>query len=302
MGLLADRFKYEKYAMQQGGRQLWATSTAKKGDKGAPRFGGTDLCVTVIDVRQSRVQKFVAYALGRLGLGDKKYLHLGYEVVSLSSETAKSLGMKVKDDRESLQMSGRFGIYVNVDDVLEALSRSAREQSLEGNPGADGSWLSSVSEKLAVAALRYDMVKQDLDKTITFDLKESLKLEGDTGPYIVYSYARASRLLDKMGFKPVAFTRPLASQLKVPEERRLFLLMSKFDMELENAERALSPRKIAQYAHDLAVAFNQFYETSPVISEKEVEVKKARAYLVLAFKQAMGQVLDLLGIEPLTAI
>jgi arginyl-tRNA synthetase len=222
--------------------------------------------------------------------------------VSLSNETAKELGMKVKDDKEALRMSGRFGIYVNVDDVLDSLRAKAREQSAEGNPSASSSWLSTVSEKLAVAALRYDMVKQDLDKTITFDLKESLKLEGDTGPYLVYSYARASRLLEKMGFTPVRVSRPVAAQLKGVDERRLFLLMSKFDMELENAERAMAPRKIAQYAHDLAVAFNQFYETSPVISEKDVEVKKARAYLVLGYKMAMTQVLNLLGIEPLGAI
>jgi arginyl-tRNA synthetase len=303
MGVLPDRFGYVKFWLQAGGRQLWATSAdPKKKDKKAPSFGNCDLAVAVIGVSQSRVQKFVAYALGKLGLGDKTYHHLAYGEVSLSAETAKDLGMKVKDDKESLRMSGRFGIYVNVDDVLDALRAKAREQSAEGNPSADSSWLSTVSEKLAVAALRYDMVKQDLDKTITFDLKESLKLEGDTGPYVVYSYARASRLLDRMGFSPVNFTRPLASNLRAEEEKRLFLLMSKFDMELEGAERAMAPRKVAQYAHDLAVAFNQFYEACPVSSEKEVDVKKARAYLVLGYKMAMLQVLRLLGIEPLSAI
>jgi arginyl-tRNA synthetase len=302
-GILPDRFGYVKYAMQAGGRQLWATSAdpKKRGGKG-PRFGGGDLCVSVIGASQSRMQMFVAYALEKLGLGGREYRHLAYGEVSLSNETAKELGMKVKDDKEALRMSGRFGIYVNVDDVLDSLRAKAREQSAEGNPSASSSWLSTVSEKLAVAALRYDMVKQDLDKTITFDLKESLKLEGDTGPYLVYSYARASRLLEKMGFTPVRVSRPVAAQLKGVDERRLFLLMSKFDMELENAERAMAPRKIAQYAHDLAVAFNQFYETSPVISEKDVEVKKARAYLVLGYKMAMTQVLNLLGIEPLGAI
>jgi arginyl-tRNA synthetase len=302
MGILPDRFGYVKFLMQAGGRQLWATSPEpKKGGKG-PKFGGSDLCVSVIGASQSLVQRFVAFALEKLGLGDRTYRHLAYGEVSLSNETAKDLGLKVKDDKESLRMSGRFGIYVNVDDVLDSLGEKAREQSAHGNPGAAGSWLSFVSEKLAVAALRYDMVKQDLDKTITFDLKESLKLEGDTGPYVVYSYARASRLLEKMGFTPVKVTKPVAAQLKGIDERRLFLLMSKFDMELENAEREMSPRKIAQYAHDLAVAFNQFYETSPVISEKDVDVKKARAYLVLGYKMVMLQVLTLLGIEPLSAI
>jgi arginyl-tRNA synthetase len=199
-------------------------------------------------------------------------------------------------------MSGRFGIYVNVDYVLDALKGKAREQSASGNPAAQEAWLNFVSEALAVAALRYDLVKQDLDKIITFDLKESLKLEGDTGPYLVYSHARASRLLEKMGFKPVLFSMPLASKLTSPEEKQLVLTLSKFDEEVENAERALSPKKVAQYAHDLAVAFNQFYETSPVMAEKDSEVKKARAYAVLASKNAMRQALLLLGIEPLEAI
>jgi arginyl-tRNA synthetase len=305
LGLLKDRFGYEKFWVQAGGRLLWTTKVdAKKYRKGrdSPGFGGGDVCVTVIDARQSRVQEFVAYALEKMGLGKKSYHHLAYEVVVLSTETARELGMKVKDDREFLQMSGRFGIYVNVDDVLDALKGKAREQSASGNPAAQEAWLNFVSEALAVAALRYDLVKQDLDKIITFDLKESLKLEGDTGPYLVYSHARASRLLEKMGFKPVLFSMPLASKLTSPEEKQLVLTLSKFDEEVENAERALSPKKVAQYAHDLAVAFNQFYETSPVMAEKDSEVKKARAYAVLASKNAMRQALLLLGIEPLEAI
>jgi len=301
MGILPDRFSYKRFLVQEGGRQLWVTS-AEPRKRDSVSFGGCDLCLTVIGASQSRVQKFVAYALEKLGLGGKTYRHLSYGEVSLSNDTAKDMGVKVRDDKESLRMSGRFGIYVNVDDVLDSLSSKAREQSAEGNAGAGDKWLSLVSEKLAVAALRYDMIKQDLDKTITFDLKEALKLEGDTGPYLVYSYARASRLLEKMGFRPIQLTRPVAAQLKTTDERRLFLLMSRFDMELENADKAMAPRKVAQYAHDLAVAFNQFYETSPVISEKEAEVKKARAYLVYAFRNVMLQALQLLGIEPLSAI
>jgi len=301
MGILPDRFSYKRFMTQEGGRFLWATSPEPR-KKESLTFGGCDLCVSVIGASQSRVQKLVAYAIDKLGLEGRTYCHLAYGEVNLSNDTAKDLGVKVKDDKESLRMSGRFGIYVNVDDVLDSLAAKAREQSAAGNPEAGNKWLSNVGEKLAVAALRYDMIKQDLDKTITFDFKESLRLEGDTGPYIVYSYARASRLLEKLNFKPIKLTQPVAAQLKTPEETRLVLLMSRFDMELENAVSAMAPRKLAQYAHELAVAFNQFYETCPVISEKEVDVKKARAYLVQGFKGAMGQLFQLLGIESLAAI
>lgn len=303
LGLLEDRFGYTKFWVQAGGRPLWATLPAPaRKPKGLPSFGNGDMCVTVIDARQSRVQKFVSYALERLGMKQKKYVHLAYEVVALSRRTAQELGMKVKDDREFLHMSGRFGVYVNVDDVLDALKAEARKLSAQSNPGATDDWLDFVGESLAVSALRYGMVRQDLDKPMIFDLRESLELEGDTGPYLVYSYARASRLLEKMGFKPGPFTKPVASKLTAPEEKRLVTLMSKFDLEVENAERALAPNKVAQYARELAVAFNKFYETLPVMAEKDQDVRKARAYLVLAFKKVMWSALDLLGIQALESV
>src|SRR5712692_10817332 len=118
----------------------------------------------------------------------------------MSEETAKTLNLNTSE--KQMQMSGRKGIYVNADYILDILGVKTYEEAKKRNPELDELSLVKISEQVAVGALRYAMIKQDLDKKITFDLTESLSLEGDTGPYIQYSYARASRILEKSETKP----------------------------------------------------------------------------------------------------
>src|SRR5574338_1566596 len=99
-------------------------------------------------------------------------------------------------------MSGRKGIYVNADYVLDTLGKKTFEEAKKRNLDLDNTRLVKIAEQVAVGALRYSMIKQDLDKIITFDLAESLSLEGDTGPYIQYAHARAIRIMEKSGKTP----------------------------------------------------------------------------------------------------
>ena len=294
LGLLKDRFYYDIFTEQPSGRKLWTTVT--EGGKGEhPTFNGGDIAIAIIDVRQSRVQRFVAMAAKALGGEGKEYVHLGYEVVALSKDTARELGMSVKEDREFYHMSGRKGLYVNVDDVLDELERRAREESRARNP--EGAWISDVGRKVAVGALRYALLKQDLEKMIIFDLKEALRLEGDTGPYLQYSLARAYRILEKAGgYTP----RPgLGRYLNTEEERALILLMSKYEKALLEAVANFSPKRLANYARELAVTFNQFYERRPVLQEEDEGVRLARLTLVGAYAMLYSDVLELLGVPPL---
>ena len=90
------------------------------------------------------------------------------------------------------------GLYVNADDVFDAVKNAALAETKKRNPDvSDQSWYDQVSEKIAISAVRFSLLKQDLDKTITFDLDESLKLIGETGPYMLYTFARASSILSK---------------------------------------------------------------------------------------------------------
>ena len=297
IGLVEDLFSYYKYTMQFDNTTLLATKLDST-EYPNPRFHAADLAITVIDTRQSRLQKIISKVLDMLGATSGRYIHLSYEVVALSSDTARTLGIEI-GERQFAHMSGRKGIYVNADDVLDALHKTAYEAAKVRNPDADNEWLDRVAESIAIAAIRYSMIKQDLDKTITFDINESLNLEGDTGPYLQYAHARACRIIEKSVDPLTTIDHNLASVLKTEYEIALIREISKFEMYLEEAAMNLSPKTIARYAYSLATRFNAFYEKVPVLQERNVEVSKARLILVNTFITAIKAALTMLGIDAL---
>jgi arginyl-tRNA synthetase len=293
LGLVKDPFLYVEYAKQPDGTTLWATDLAQGCKK--PDFYGAEKSIVVIDVRQSRLQRIIKYILKQIAgeSVEKRYVHLGYAVVSLSPQTAKEMGFT--EEERLLHMSGRKGIYLNADDVLDALKKKALEETVKRNPGESMEWCERVSESIAVAALRFDLLKQDLDKMVVFDLSKALSLEGDTGPYILYSYVRASRILEKAsaeGLNPSA-PKPIITQLS---EKRLLKALSKFDLVIEEAVKTLSPKTLARYAIQLATLFNNFYESTPVLSCPDEDVRVSRLMLVAAFKAVLGKTMELLGL------
>ncbi len=290
LGMLEDPFYYKKYAEQANGRVLWETTLEKSGSK--LDFTG-DKVITVIDSRQSRLQKIITKIMSEFKSQEGAYFHLGYESVTLSAETAKTLGVDTAG--KQMQMSGRRGIYVNADYVLDILGVKTYEEAKKRNPEFDELLLVKISEQVAVGALRYAMIKQDLDKIITFDLTESLSLEGDTGPYIQYSYARAARILEKAEAEPqfdVAF-----DGLITEYELNLVKAIGKFDIQIEDATKNLSPKIIARYCYELAVTFNAFYEHVKVLTAGDKSLVNARLCIVYCFKETLAKALDLLGIS-----
>ena len=154
--------------------------------------------------------------------------------------------------------------------------------------------IEKIAHSVSVATLRYEMIKQDLDKIIAFDLTKSLSLEGDTAPYIQYTHARASRILEKSGRTPsidVDF-----SLLKEPSEIDLVKTLGLFNLQVRDAANNLSPKVISRYCHDLAVAFNSFYEKSKVLDLGDEQLENARLCLVHSFKITLEKALNLLGI------
>jgi len=139
------------------------------------------------------------------------------------------------------------------------------------------------------------MIKQDLDKIITFDLTKSLSLEGDTVPYIQYSYARASRILEKSGIEPN--TDVDFSLLKEKSEIDLVKIIGLFNLQVRDAVNNFAPKVIARYCHDLAVAFNSFYEHVKVLDSTNDDLKSTRICLVNSFNLTLEKSLDLLGIS-----
>ena len=292
LGLLEDPFNYEKYEKEQPhSRVLWQT-TLKESNKISKNFTGEKV-VTVIDSRQARLQKIITSLMGKFKSVPNAYNHLGYESVTLSSETAKTLGLDT--DGKQAQMSGRKGLYVSADSVYEILKEKTSEETKNRHPEMDDSEIETIAHLVSVGTLRYEMIKQDLDKIITFDLTKSLSLEGDTSPYIQYTHARASRILEKSDRTPTIDVD--FSLLKDKSELDLIRNIGLFNLQVRDAASNLSPKVIARYCYDLAVAFNSFYEKSKVLGLGDVELENSRLCLVNSFKIVLEKSLDLLGIK-----
>ncbi len=292
LGLLEDPFNYEKYASEQpNSRVLWQT-TLNQTNPISKNFTG-DKVVTVIDSRQARLQKIITTLMGKFKSVPDAYNHLGYESVTLSSETAKTLGLDT--DGKQAQMSGRKGLYVNADSVYEILKKKTKDETKKRHPEMTDSEIDSIAHYISVGTLRYEMIKQDLDKIITFDLTKSLSLEGDTAPYIQYTHARASRILEKSGRIPTIDVD--FSLLKEQSELDLIKNIGLFNLQVRDATNNLSPKVIARYCHDLAVSFNSFYEKSKVLALGDIDLENSRLCLVNSFKIVLEKALDLLGIK-----
>jgi arginyl-tRNA synthetase len=235
--------------------------------------------------------------LSQIGVGGRRYYHLGYESVTLSSETAKTFGIYI-GDRQFVHMSGRKGIYVNADYVLDTLHAKAYEEVKTRNPDFTEQQLNDIAEEIAISAIRYNMIKQDLDKIITFDVKESLSLEGDTGPYLQYAYARSQSILEKSG-QSVNNDAARFDLLTHESEIAVIKEIAKLDLVVEDAARSLSPKSLARYAYSLATTFNVFYEKVPVLKEENADVRMARLALVRAFGVTLKNALVMLGITAL---
>jgi len=290
LGIIDDPFYYKKYSTQPNGTMLWET-TLEKNNNQKLKFSGQKV-ITVIDSRQTRLQKIITSLITKLKPEKDAYSHLSYESVTLSADTVKAIGHEIEG--KQAQMSGRKGIYINADDVIESLEKRIFEEAKKRNTDLANDTLSKIAADVAVGTLRYEMIKQDLDKIITFDLKKSLSLEGDTCSYLQYSYARASRILEKAGSEP-KFDSSF-ELLSTDYETNLLKMIAKFDICINDAANNLSPKVVARFCYDLAVSFNSFYEHVPVLDNDNKEIVNQRLCLVYCFKSTLERALDLLGI------
>ena len=289
LGVLNDPFNYAKYTTQSNGKVLYET-TLDEAQIPKQSFAANKV-ITVIDNRQANLQKIVTDLMSKFN-PESSYVHLGYEAVTLSSETAKLLGNKT-DGRE-VQMSGRKGLYINADEIIEKLEKRIYLESKERNASLDDVSLNEIAHNVANGTIRYELIKPDLDKIITFDINTSLKLEGDTCSYIQYSCVRAARILEKSDKKP-DFNASF-DQLNTEHDLNLIKQIGMFEIFVNDAAKNYSPKVIAKYCYGLAVTFSSFYEHVKVLKAETPELVNARLCLVLSFGLTLEKALDLLGI------
>jgi arginyl-tRNA synthetase len=319
LGLLGRDFHYRVFEPRPDGPPLWATCT-DGGQSDHPLFGGAAYVYNVIDVRQSYLQKLLKQALIAVGHpeGAERSHHFSYEMVALSHATARELGYAPPADSEDakrpfVEVSGRKGLGVKADDLLNILNDKATGEVRKRNAGVNDDEAARIGRMIAIAAIRYFMIKFSRGKVIAFDLDEALSFEGESGPYIQYAVVRANNIFQKLQQRDGVDEATLLASLKdlSPAELAgengghelwaLVLEASRLDEVVEQVIRTLEFSVLAKYAFSLAQAFSGFYNLPParssILNEQRPDVQRWRAAGVVYVRNQLTKALDLMGVS-----
>ncbi len=317
LGLLGRDFLYRVFAEKPNG-PLWATSSAD-GVREHPSYGGAAYVYNVIDVRQSYLQKLLKQALIAVGHpeGAQRSHHFSYEMVALSHATARELGFAPPPDSEEarrpfVEVSGRKGLGVKADDLLDIVIRKAREEVTKRNPELPDDEVTRIAGLIGVAAVRYFLIKFSRGKVIAFDLEEAISFQGETGPYIQYAIVRMNNIfrnvqerdgLDEAALLALLDQQP-AGELTGDNGHELWALVleaSRLDEIVDQVIATLEFSVLAKYAFGLAQAFNAYYNLQPpsrssILNEERDNVRRWRAAGVIYVRNQLTRALDLMGI------
>ena len=302
-GLLGRDFGY-RFWQAEG---VWETT--RDGVEGHPLFGGAWRVFNVIDVRQSYLQKIVRaglQALGHTAEADRS-VHFAYEMVALSPATARQLGFLGSADGSDgedkfLEMSGRKGIGVKADDLMDQLIVKAREEIGKRNRDLADAELDGLARQIAVAALRFFMVKATNNRVIAFDFDEALSFEGESGPYLQYSLVRAKNIRRRLQQEGIAADVFAEDALAVPHELwsedlwDLILEVAQIGETVEKATENLELSLVARHALEVAQRFNALYHRHPILQEEDEQVRAARLATVQIFRRGLETLSELMGV------
>ena len=310
-GLLGKDFHYRPLMRYADGRELWvSTDEPDAGGAGAPSFGHGTRVYNVIDVRQSYLQDVVVAGLKALGYAEQaaQSVHFSYEMVALSPRCCAELGIPLSEEdrqRPYVEVSGRKGLGVKADDLIDTLIGKALDEVAARHAEATPEAQRAIASQIAIGALRYFLLKYTRNSVIAFDFQEALSFEGETGPYVQYAAVRARNILRKLEEKgerlpdfaaeltPAALGRQLASE----DFWQVLLAASKADAAVERAVVAGEPAHVAKYAFQIAQTFNNFYHLYPIIHEENREKKVFLLWMTDFFGRQLGWTLDILGIQ-----
>lgn len=309
-GLLGKDFHYRVFS-DDNGRPLWATTSTPGLDGGrAPSFGRASAVYNVIDSRQAYLQDLLKQSLATMGFPEQaaNSTHFSYEMVALSHATARELGYANTEDsgKPFVEVSGRKGLGVKADDLIDRLINTASSEVAARQPDLPADDVRAIAEQIAIAAVRYFLVKFSRGKVIAFDIKEALSFEGETGPYLQYAVVRARNILAKLKERHGINSESLDATLATlgadalsgedgDELWGLVLEASRLDEMAESAVRALEISHVAKFAFGLAQLFNAFYHRQPILKEERADVRLWRAAAVSYAARQIALALDIMG-------
>ena len=313
LGQLDLDFGYRRFYAYPKGETVWST-TSEPSEPGAPHFGSGTKVYNVIDTRQSYLQKIVQYGVSLIGSEETqgRSHHFSYEMVALTPATCRELGFKISEQESKkayVEVSGRKGLGVKADDLIDVLEEKALREVAERNPELSEEEQAELARTIARGALRYFMIKFAKNKVIAFDFSEALAFEGDTGPYLQYAMVRANKIIQKMGLEPEL--GPLIpppelidgkgwKELTKEEADELWSLAfasTALPQVAEQVTRAEEPALLARFAFQLAQKFNAFYHQYPILRESDPTKKTMRLFVVQILRRQMAAALQLLGVS-----
>ncbi|MDY3339390.1 arginine--tRNA ligase [Riemerella anatipestifer] len=193
------------------------------------------------------------------------------------------------------KMKSREGTVVDADDLMQEMYLTAKEKAqelgkLEHLPEEDKE---RSYEIVGQGALKYYMLKVDPKKKMLFNPEESIDFNGNTGPFIQYTYARIQSLLEKAGYEP----QDLAEDIEINAyEKELITHLGNFRTVVSKAAETLSPAQLANYIYDLVKSYNSFYQNNPILNQEDAAVKNLRLKLSALTAKTIKRGLELLGI------
>lgn len=245
-----------------------------------------DYVINVVGKEQMLPQAQIRLALYALGYPDlaKRLIHYSYEMVNL----------------KGFKMSGRRGRYITVDELIQKAEEMAKIELERRNRNLDENQSRAISEKIGIGAVRQSLVSISADKPITINLEDIINFEKNTGPYLQYTYARASSLLRKAEEKGESFAG--ISEDIDPITWRIIRKESAFPYIIYKSAKELKPEILVAYLGELAQMFNKWYDTVPVLSDPEPSSRRMKLQLVASTRAILKNSLYILGIEPLEKI
>lgn len=279
--LSADKLGY-LMLLKSDGTGLYATKDLALAEKKFSSFG-IDRSIYVVDYSQSLHFKQVFKTLEILGYPQaSKCFHLAYGLVTVPEG----------------KMSSRKGTVIYFSALKEKLTKHILENQLSKHQGEWGDdEMKTAARAIAVGTIKYGMLNQDNLRNIVFDIEEWTSLTGNTGPYLMYAYARTSSILRKLGEPDLKMFK--GSRLTHADERAILTELGQFRKLVARAIEQNKPQVLCIYLYGLSRAFSRMFESCPVGKAGDEELKMTRLALVKATGKTLKQGLELIGITPL---
>jgi len=281
---LTDAGLDQKLLLRKDGTSVYMTQDLGTALLRQQEFGADQL-IYVVGNEQDYHFQVLKIVLSRLGFdwADKVY-HLSYGMVELPNGKMKS----------------REGTVVDADDLIEEMEKTAEEMCRDRGKNDDMTpeQLQELYHILALGALKYFILKVDPTKTMLFNPAESIDFNGNTGPFIQYTYARIRSIIRKaIGEKGIDLNANPKDVVLNDKEREVIKLLHDISSTVSQAAASFSPAMIANYTYDLAKAFNSFYQDTPILRESDANRMLFLVKLCNAVSIAIKNMMLILGIE-----